>query len=58
MNKDDMINILNRHGIGVLYSVIEDELGKAFDAGYDLGYEDGIWESDDCVNNLNAKLLS
>ena len=58
MNKDDMINILNRHGIDVLYSVIEDELGKAFDAGYDLGYEDGIWESDDCVNNLDAKLLS
>lgn len=61
MNKEDMINILNQHGIDALHSVIEDELGKAFDAGYDLGYEDGIWEScdcDDCVNNSDAKLLS
>lgn len=58
MNKEDMINILNQHGIDALHSVIEDELGKAFDAGYDLGYEDGIWESDDCVNNSGTKLLS
>lgn len=61
MNKEDMVNILNQHGIDVLHSVIEDELGKAFDTGYDLGYEDGIWEScdcDDCDNNSGVKLLS
>lgn len=58
MNKEDMIKILNQHGIDALHSVIEDELGKAFDAGYDLGYEDGIWEADGCANNLDAKLLS
>lgn len=54
MNKEDMINILNQHGIDVLHSVIEDELSKA----YGLGYEDGIWKADDCDNNLDAKLLS
>lgn len=58
MNKEDMIKILNQHGINVLHSVIEDELSKAFDTGYDLGYEDGIWETNDCANNLDAKLLS
>lgn len=58
MDKEDMINILNQHGIDVLHSVIGDELARAFDAGYDLGYEDGRWEVDNCVNNLDAKLLS
>lgn len=60
MNKEDMIKILNQHGIDVLHSVIEDELSKA----YDTGYEDGIFDScdliepDNCDNNLDAKLLS
>lgn len=60
MNKEDMINILNQHGIDALYSVIEDELSKAYGAGY----EDGIFDScdliepDNCVNNLDVKLLS
>ena len=58
MDKEVMINILNQHGIDVLHAVIEDELGKAFDAGYDLGYEDGCFEPIDCGNNLDAKLLS
>lgn len=58
MNKEDMINILNQHGLNGLYTVIEDELGKVFDAGYDLGYEDGCFESIDCDNNLGTKLLS
>ncbi len=40
MAKEDMINILNQHGIDALHSVIEDELARAFDAGYDLDYED------------------
>lgn len=57
MDKEDMINILNQHGIDALHSVIGDELARAFDAGYDLGYEDGHWEVDNCVNNLDAKLL-
>lgn len=64
MDKEDMISILNQHGIDVLHAAIEDELGKAFDAGYDVGYEDGAFEScdlvepDDCDNNLGTKLLS
>lgn len=58
MNKEDMISILNQHGIDALHAVIEDELGKAFDAGYDLGYEDGLWEGCGCDNNSYAKLLS
>lgn len=53
MDKEDMIHILNQHGIDVLCAVIEDELGKAFDVGYDVGYEDGV-----CTNNSDAKLLS
>lgn len=53
MDKEIMIQILNQHGIDVLHSVIEDEISKAFDTGYDLGYE-----ADDCSNNLDAKLLS
>ena len=28
MNKEDMISILNQHGIDALYAVIEDELDK------------------------------
>ena len=51
MNKEDMIGILNQHGIGALHAAIEDELGKAFDAGYDVGYEDGLYEGCDCTNN-------
>lgn len=58
MDKEDMINILNQHGIDALHSVIGDELARAFDAWYDFGYEDGHWEVDNCVNNLDAKLLS
>lgn len=58
MDKEDMINILNQHGIDGLHSVIGDELARAFDTGYGLGYEDGHWEVDNCVNNLDAKLLS
>lgn len=58
MNKEDMICILNQHGIDTLHAAIEDELTKAFDAGYDLGYEDGCFESCDCANNSDTKLLS
>ena len=58
MNKEDMISILNQHGIDALHAVIEDELDKVFDAGYDVGYEDGLYECCDCTNNLDAKLLS
>lgn len=61
MDKEDMINILNQHGIDALHAAIEDELGKAFDAGYDVGYEDGLCggcDCDHCDNNSDAKLLS
>lgn len=60
MNKEDMINILNQHGIDALYSVIEEELGKAYDAGYEDGTFDscGLIEPDNCTNNLDTKLLS
>ena len=30
--------IYDQHGIDALHSVIGDELARAFDAGYDLGY--------------------
>lgn len=58
MDKEDMINILNQHGIDALHAAIEDELCKAFDAGYDVGYEEGLWEGCDRDNNSDAKLLS
>lgn len=64
MDKDDMIKILNQHGIDALHSVIGDAISKAYDDGYDDGYEDGIFESCDlvepinCDNNSGTKLLS
>ena len=53
MDKEDMISILNQHGIDALHAAIEDELGKAFYAGYGIGYDDGV-----CINNSDAKLMS
>ena len=64
MNKDDMINILNQHGIDALHSVISDAISRVYDQGYDDGYGDGIFESCDliehcnCDNNSGTKLLS
>ena len=58
MNKEDMISILNQHGIDTLHAAIKDELDKAFGAGYDVGYEDGLHEGCDCTNNLDAESLS
>lgn len=39
MDKETMIQILNQHGIDVLYDVISDEVCNAYDKGYDLGLE-------------------
>lgn len=50
MEKEDIINILNQHGIDALCAVIEDELCKAFDAGYDLGYDDGLYNDPDYID--------
>lgn len=51
MTKEDMINILNQHGLDVLYDVISDELqtetDNAFSIGYAEGYHDGC-DWDDC----------
>lgn len=58
MDKDDMIKILNQHGIDVLHSVIGDVISKAYEQGYDDGYEDGSFESANCDNNSGTKLLS
>lgn len=44
MTQEDMINILNQHGLDVLYNVISDEISTkethAYSSGYELGYND------------------
>ena len=57
MEKEDMINILNQHGLNGLYAVIEDELGKVFDAGYDAGYEDALYYDIDYINTYCDNIL-
>ena len=46
MTKEDMIDILNQHGIDVLYDVISNDIklasSKEYDRGYRLGYRDGL----------------
>lgn len=46
MNKDDMINILNKHGLDKLYDEICNEIklasSKDYDRGYRVGYNDGL----------------
>lgn len=46
MTKEDMINILNQHGIDVLYDIISNEIklasSKEYDRGYRFGYNDGL----------------
>lgn len=42
MTKEDMINLLNQHGIDILYDVIYDEFNKLYDRGYEDGLVDGF----------------
>lgn len=37
MNKEDIINILNQHGIDVLYDVIDSEINTAYNNGLEQG---------------------
>lgn len=48
MNKETMINILNQHGIDVLYDVLSDEVVTSYDKGFNCGYIQGF---EDCDNN-------
>lgn len=41
MNKEDMIHILNQHGLDVLYDVISDEVVTSYDKGFNCGYIQG-----------------
>lgn len=46
MTKEDIINLLNQHGIDALCSAINNELdiasSVAYDRGYRVGYNDGL----------------
>lgn len=42
MNKEDIINILNQHGIDALYDVMNDTITKQYEEGYACGYHDGL----------------
>lgn len=46
MTKEDIINILNKHGLDALCSVINNEIDIAtcvgYDKGYRVGYNDGL----------------
>lgn len=46
MTKEDVINILNQHGVDALCSVIKNELdivsNIGYDRGYRVGYNDGL----------------
>lgn len=41
MNKEEMINILNYHGIDVLYEVFQDIISDNYADGYNTGYDEG-----------------
>ena len=41
MNKEEMIHILNQHGIDALYNVMNDTITKQYEEGYDKGWKDG-----------------
>lgn len=41
MTQEDMINILNQHGLDVLYNVISDEINLREQYSHEVGYEDG-----------------
>ena len=58
MDKEDMISILNQHGIDVLHSIIDEAIDRSYNQGYNDGYEDGVFETGDRTNNLDTKLLS
>lgn len=42
MNKEEMINIINQHGVDALYDAINNELITAYNRSYDLGYSVGL----------------
>lgn len=41
MNKEDMIHILNQHGIDVLYEVFQNNIELSYRDGYECGFYDG-----------------
>lgn len=41
MTQEDMIHILNQHGLDVLHNVICNEVNRAYDDGYEKGLHDG-----------------
>lgn len=43
MNKEDMIHILNQHGIDVLYEVFQNNIELSYRDGYECGFYDG-WD--------------
>lgn len=50
MDKETMINILNQHGLDVLYDVISDEIRDAYDTGYEHGQPIGWCECYDMMS--------
>lgn len=50
MIKEDMINILNQHGLDVLYDVISDEVSDAYYTGYEQGRHIGWCECYDMMS--------
>ena len=58
MNKETMINILNQHGIDVLYDVLSDEVVTSYDKGFNCGYIQGFEDGEhvgwcDCYDMLS-----
>lgn len=52
MSKETMINIINQHGLDVLYDVISDIASNEYYKGYECGLHDG-W--DDCYDTFVAE---
>lgn len=52
MNKEDIINILNQHGIDALYDTMNDTISHAYSSGYAIGYDDGWHE---CCDTFEDK---
>lgn len=52
MNKEDMINILNQHGLDALYDVMNNTIEKQYEDGYSMGYHEG-YDDAKCIDDVD-----
>lgn len=57
MDKETMIQILNQHGIDVLYDVISDSISSREQHAYEVGYGDGLVDGFDAAGYVHYSIL-